>query len=74
MRGDQRGRVTVPDVVFVLMSVAVLGALYPVFRASLDQNAGSMGTGTVYLFILFLPLAVLVLFMLLFTKSTAGGP
>lgn len=67
-----RGRLTLPDLVFVLMSVAVLGALWPVVRAGLESNAGAVGTGPSYIFLLLLPLSVLVLLTLIW-RTAAGG-
>lgn len=72
LRRDRRGRVTIPDVVFALMSLAVLGALWPVFRSSLADNAGEVGTGTGYLFGLWLPLAILV-FLTMIWRAAVGG-
>lgn len=72
MLGDHRGRLTVPDVVFVLASVAILGALAPVFYDALRGNTAEMTTGTLYLFQLIIPFALLVLLSMIYVKATAG--
>jgi len=57
---------------FFLMSLAALGALYPVYYDALNQHVGGFPTGAAYLFQLFLPLALLVLLSMIFVKATAG--
>lgn len=69
---DERGRLTVPDLAYVLASMAFLSAIYPVFWESFNQNVSEMSTGQAYLFQLILPLALLVLFSIIFVKATAG--
>lgn len=69
---DPRARLTIPDVLFILLSVGVLGALYPVFFDLLEQNVDSMGTASEWLWQLFLPLAILVLLSVLWVKTTRG--
>jgi hypothetical protein len=73
MAMDQRGRLTVPDIVFITFSLAILGSLYPIFWDRLQANIGTMSTATAYLFQLVLPLAVLVLLGMVFKKATAGA-
>lgn len=68
----ERGRLTLPDLVYVLMSLAVLGALWPVVQSGLEANAGVVGTGPAYIFLLLLPLAALVLLTLIW-RTAAGG-
>ncbi|WP_225334248.1 hypothetical protein [Halomicrobium urmianum] len=70
---DDRARITVPDVAMFLGAIAMVGALYPVFAAGLEDNLGQMDQGTIYLFRLMLPLMVLVIFGLIFRKAAAGG-
>jgi len=72
MRGQERGRLTVPDVAFLLMSLAVLRALYPVYDTVFLGNLGELSTAEAWLARLTLPLALLVLFSMLWLKATAG--
>lgn len=72
MHGDHRGRLTVPDVVFVLAAIAVIGALSPVFYDALRSNTSEMSTGTLYLLQLIIPFAIAVLFSVIYMKATAG--
>jgi len=68
-----RARLTLPDVLFVLMSLAFVGALWPVVAAALQTNAGVMSTGSSYIYQLLLPVAILVLFSVIYLKAVAGG-
>jgi len=67
-----RGRLTVPDVAFLLMSLMVLRILWPVLNTEFLNNLGEMSTATAWLFRLVLPVAILVMFSLLWLKATAG--
>jgi hypothetical protein len=73
MRADRRGRITIPDVVFVFAVLLVLSELWPVVWALLNANAGEMRTGTVHLFRLILPFSGLVLLAMIYVKSLAGS-
>jgi hypothetical protein len=68
-----RARVTIPDVAFILFTVALLGALYPVFSDALVQNAGEMSTGVALLLQLVLPSIVLVMLYSLYQKAIRGA-
>jgi hypothetical protein len=68
-----RGRVTLPDLVFVLFSLAVLGALGPIVVSGIDDLAGSASTPTVYALRLLVPLASLVLLYSVYAKAVKGG-
>lgn len=70
---DARARITLPDVLFLLMSLAFLGALYPVFMDGFRENVSIMSTGTAYLLQMVLPLAVLVLLSVIYVKAIAGS-
>jgi len=70
---DRRARITVPDVAFVMFTIAFLGALYPVFQESLLASVGEMSTGTALLLQLVLPLIVLVILYGLFRKAIRGA-
>lgn len=68
----ERARLTVPDVLFLLLSFGFLAALYPVFWDGLQANADKMSTGTAYLFQLLLPFAILVLFTMIYATAVRG--
>lgn len=70
----ERARITLPDLVYILFALAFLGALYPVFFEALDMQAPNMMTGSVYIYQLILPLALLVMLTVIYVKATAGGP
>lgn len=68
-----RGRMTLPDLMFGLASLAVLGALYPVFWDSIQARAGEMTTAQLYMYQLILPLALLVFLGGLYRKAVGGA-
>jgi len=70
--GD-RARITVPDIVMTVGVIAILGILYPVFASGLSSNLSGMSTGTIWMFRIMLPLALLVVLGRLFQKATVGG-
>lgn len=69
---DDRGQITVPDLAYLLMTFAFIGGLYPVFHTGLGENFGLMSDGTVYLFRLFLPFAILVIFTVIYVTASGG--
>lgn len=71
MRGE-RARITIQDLVYVLMSLGFLAALYPVLSSGLEENAGEMSVGAQYLMQLLLPLSLLVLLWMLWRKALVG--
>lgn len=74
MRGDTRGRLTLPDLAEILAALAILGGLASVFYGSLDNAAQYLSTGEAYMWQLFFPVAVLVLFAVIMQKARAGAP
>jgi len=70
---DERARLTVPDIAFLLGTVAMVGALYPVFADGYDKMVSEMDPATAMLWQLFLPLMILVIFGVLYRKAVAGG-
>jgi hypothetical protein len=68
-----RARVTIPDVAFVLFTVALLGALYPVFSDALAGSAGQLSPGVALLLQLVLPAIVLVMLYSLYQKAIRGA-
>jgi len=71
LRGT-RGRLTIPDVAFMLAAFAIMGILYPIWNKGFVANMGEMNPATAWLFRLMLPLMILVLMSVLWGKSTAG--
>lgn len=67
-----RARLTIPALAYLVFSLAILYALFPVFKSGLAANRDITSTGTEYLLALVLPLAVLVIFSVLFRKATEG--
>ena len=72
-RDHSRGRLTVPDIVLFLASMAFLAPLSVVFFQGLDTNAHLLDTGAAYLYQMIAPLAVLVLLSMIFVKASGGG-
>jgi len=72
MPGEARGRITVPDVLYVAATVFFFGALGPVFLEGLNSHMSDMNEGTVWLFRLLLPLLVLVFFSAIYLKAVGG--
>lgn len=70
---DRRARLTLPDIVFVTFSIAVLGALVPVWFARFEANLSWLSAGEAYVWRLVVPLAVVVLLLGVWRKATAGG-
>lgn len=68
-----RGRLTIPDVLYLLVTMAFMGALYPVFHAGLVANASYLSTGEAYLLKLLLPLMVLVFAGVIFLTARRGA-
>lgn len=73
MTVDDRARITLPDLAYFLMTVAFIGALWPVFASGLDENAGYISTGEGYIYQLVLPLGVIVLLVTIIRAATGGG-
>lgn len=72
MAEQDRGRLTVPDVALLLASLAILRILWPVMQTGFMNNLGEMSTPTAWLWRLVLPMAILVMFSMLWLKATAG--
>lgn len=73
MISDNRARLTVPDILFVLMSFGFLLALWPVFQDGFEKNVGLMGPGAAILWQMILPYALLILLYVIFSKATRGA-
>ena len=70
---DDRARLTLPDIAFIVFSMAALGALYPVFRDAFSENVGHLTTGTALIFQLVLPLALIVFLYVIYRKAIRGA-
>jgi hypothetical protein len=68
---DQRGRLTVPDVMFGLFTMAFIGALYPVFMDGYQENLNVIPTEAELLLQLMLPLSLLVFFAIIYLKAAS---
>lgn len=67
-----RARITVPDVVFILVSVGIIGVLWPIVDDFLTANADVVPTPAAWLFLLVLPMALLVLISVIFRTAAQG--
>jgi len=71
---EDRGRITIVEVVVVLFSLAVVRALYPVLNHALEVSLDSLSVGETYLFRLLLPFMLLVLLATLYTTAGQANP
>lgn len=71
---DRRGRLTIPDLAFLLFSLAALAALWPVLNDGLQSNAAEISTGEGYVFTLWLPLAICIMLAMAWRAAVGGGP
>lgn len=71
---DTRARLTIPDLVYALMSIAFLGALSPVFYDGFRSNLGELSTGEEYLFQMMTPMLILILLTVVWVKTIGGRP
>lgn len=69
---DDRGRITIPDVLFLLMTLFTIAAIWPVFNDLFEKNVGQMTTGTSLLYQMILPMTLLVIFTVLYVKAIKG--
>jgi hypothetical protein len=67
-----RARITIPNLLFWLMAMAFLGALAPVFFEALRAASSEAGEGTLLMYRLLFPIAVIVLMGVIWRTATAG--
>jgi hypothetical protein len=67
-----RARLTITDVVYLLMALAALAALYPVFDALLAANVAGLSDGEELIYSTVLPLAVMVLLSIIYLEARSG--
>lgn len=68
-----RGRLTITSLVYVVLAMASLVALYPAYRMVLSEAAPGLDAGTVLVFQTVLPVAVLVLLAVIYVEARSGG-
>lgn len=62
-------RITITDIVFLLIAILALRAFYPVYNEFLSKNAGMMDRGTEMLLLTVLPVGILVLLGYIYLRS-----
>jgi cytochrome c biogenesis factor len=72
-REDERGRITIVEVLTGTFALAFVAALWPVVADSLDGATAIMSTGEIYLVRILLPLMLVVLLTVVFVTASAGG-
>lgn len=72
-RADERGRITIVEVLTGTFALAFVAALWPVVADSLDGATAIMSTGEIYLMRILLPLMLVVLLTVVFVTASAGG-
>lgn len=70
----ERARLTITDVVYLLMALAGLAALFPVYQSLLDSLAPELGRGPELLFATVLPVAALMLLAVVYVEARKGRP
>jgi len=68
-----RGRLTLTDILFLLIAIVAIRAFYPIFDDLLIQNAPMMDRGTQLLLQTLLPVAILVLLGYIYLRSGVGA-
>lgn len=67
-----RARITITDVIYVLMALLGLAALMPVFNEVLETAAPRLSEGEELIFATLLPVAVLVLLAIIYVEAQRG--
>ena len=73
MTAHDRGRLTIPDALFLVFGVGMMGALIPVFYDLLGQNAAELSTGEALLWQALPPALIVVMFALIYITAVGGG-
>lgn len=68
----ERARITIPDVLFLLLTLGFLAALWPVFADLFSANSGEVGPGVGMLYQMILPMGLLVIFTVIYSKAIRG--
>lgn len=72
-RADNRGRITIVELVTGVFSIGFIAALWPVVQDGIESNLDLLSGGEAYLMRLLLPLMVLVLLTVVFVTASSGG-
>jgi hypothetical protein len=72
MNDRDRARITIPDVIEVLVVLFFIGALWPVLRAGYAANSDIVPQGAGVLGLFILPLALLVTYFAVFRRTIRG--
>lgn len=67
-----RGRLTLPFLVFFLFAFGLFAVLFPVFQEALEGTAAQMSPGTLLMWQLFPAAAGAILLTVVYQKATAG--
>lgn len=67
-----RARLTISDVLLVVMAFFALAALYPVFLEQLVLHIDKLDRGTELLFLSILPISIIVIISVIFISATTG--
>lgn len=72
MPNRERGRLTLVDVIYVVVAIAVLSVLYPVYSSVLASNVSELTGAEAFLLQLVLPVALLVVLAVIYREATRG--
>ena len=67
-----RARLTITDVVYILVALAAMAALWPAFNHVLGLVTNDLAPGEQLLFSTLLPVAVLVLLAIIYVEARSG--
>jgi hypothetical protein len=67
-----RARITLVDIIYIAVSMAVLAFLAPVLYDLLAAKAGVLGTGELYLFQLIVPGILITMLMVIYSTAVSG--
>ena len=69
---DNRARLTITDIIWVVIAVFAVSGLYPAYNTLFQDTASSMDPTTTVAFQLILPVALVVLLAIIFAEATGG--
>lgn len=67
-----RAQLTIPDVVFFGVGLAILGAFSPVIYQLLDMRADQLSTGSAFLLQMVVPGVLVTMLIILFAIASGG--
>jgi len=68
-----RARITLPDVVLLAASLLFAAPLISVFLSELNANAGELSVGAAYIWQLLVPVLLLVVLWVIWSRATVGA-